>query len=91
MSSSPFEITVYTRNNCAACIGTKAAFTSRGIPITEVNIQDKDNEGVAQELVDEGWRGMPVVKVRDEEGIVIEKWQGADPQKIREIANLMLE
>lgn len=70
-------VEVFTRENCAACTGTKAALTKLGIEFTEINVQAAGNEHIAQQLVDEGWRSMPVVKTDTT------SWSGSNPEKIR--------
>ena len=71
-------VTVYTRNNCSACEGTKALMTKLGIEHTVINVEE--NLDIAQELVDEGWRRMPVVKTDTD------SWSGTDQDKIRALA-----
>lgn len=79
------EVTVFTRNSCAACNGTKAALTKLGVEFNEINIQAEGNEGVADKLVGDGWRVMPVVRV-ERVGLPDEWWGGSQPDLIRELA-----
>ncbi len=79
------HVTVYTRNNCAACLGTKAQLTKLGVSFTEINVEDPLNPGFAQQLVDEGHRAMPVVKVT-EDGELTDVWAGSNLDKIKELA-----
>lgn len=67
-------IVVYSRDNCQACVATKAKLNHLGIEFSEVNVQH-DIE-MAQALVDEGWRSMPVVKTENE------SWSGYKPELI---------
>jgi glutaredoxin-like protein NrdH len=67
-------VTIYTRNNCVACNGTKARFKALGLDYNEINVED--NLDIAQQLVDEGWRAMPVIKTENE------SWSGFKPDLI---------
>jgi glutaredoxin-like protein NrdH len=69
------NVTVFVRNNCAACKGTEALMDKLGIEYTVVNVEEDLEE--AQKLVDEGWRTMPVVKT------VNESWSGTQVDKIK--------
>lgn len=71
-------VTVYTRSMCGACVGTKSALERLGVPFTEVNVEE--NLDIAQQLVDEGWRAMPVVKTDSAE------WSGMNMTQIRALA-----
>jgi glutaredoxin-like protein NrdH len=67
--------TIYTRNNCTACTATKTMFQRLGVRYTEVNVEE--NPDVAEQLVQDGWRAMPVVI-----GIDGSEWSGFRPAKI---------
>jgi len=78
-------VIVYTRNACAACKGTEALLDKLGVEYVEINVQAAGNENHAQQLVDEGFRAMPVVKVY--QGLdVIDSWAGTNQDKIRALA-----
>lgn len=79
------SITVFTRNDCAACKGTKAYFDTLGLEYLEINIEEERHMGVAQRLVDDGWRSMPVVRVTYDEG-EDEFWAGTKQDHMRAVA-----
>lgn len=83
---SDLKVTVFTRNNCAACVGTKAQFDKLGVPYTEINVEDDKYASFAQMLVDQGYRAMPVVKVAAPGEGLIEDWSGSQPDRIRALA-----
>lgn len=80
------SVTLYSRNNCAACVATKRLLTRHEVDFTEVNVEDEESWGVAQQLVDMGFRAMPVVIVKDEEEFVLDAWAGLKPEKVAELA-----
>ena len=52
-------VTVYSKNNCPFCDRAKALLESRGVPFTEVNIEnDTDSR---QMLLDKGLRSVPQI------------------------------
>jgi glutaredoxin len=52
-------VTVYSKNNCPFCDRAKALLESRGVPYTEVNIEN-DPES-RQMLLDKGLRSVPQI------------------------------
>ena len=52
-------VTVYSKNNCPFCVRAKALLESRGVPYTEVNIEN-DPES-RQMLLDKGLRSVPQI------------------------------
>jgi glutaredoxin len=52
-------VTVYSKNNCPFCDRAKALLESRGVPYTEVNIEN-DPES-RQMLLDSGLRSVPQI------------------------------
>jgi glutaredoxin len=52
-------VTVYSKNNCPFCVKAKALLESRGVPYTEVNIEN-DPESL-QMLLDKGLRSVPQI------------------------------
>ncbi len=52
-------VTVYSKNNCPFCDRVKALLESRGVPYTEVNIEN-DAES-RQMLLDKGLRSVPQI------------------------------
>lgn len=78
------KVTIFTRDNCAACRGTKAQFDKLGVEYTELNVQN--NVVLAQKLVDDGWRSMPVVSVEYEDGSPADWWAGSNIVNVRRVA-----
>ena len=72
------NVTVYTRNSCPSCEGTKRLMDRLGIGYDVVNVEE--DLVIAQQLVDEGWRAMPVVKTPTG------SWAGMNADKIKELA-----
>jgi glutaredoxin len=52
-------LTVYSKNNCPFCVRTKQLLESKGVPYTEVNIEN-DPES-RQMLLDKGLRSVPQI------------------------------
>jgi glutaredoxin len=52
-------LTVYSKNNCPFCDRAKALLESKGVPFTEVNIEN-DAES-RQMLLDKGLRSVPQI------------------------------
>ena len=52
-------LTVYSKNDCPFCVRAKALLESRGVPYTEVNIEN-DAES-RQMLLDKGLRSVPQI------------------------------
>lgn len=71
-------VIVYTRSNCQACEGTKRQLEKQGTEFVTVNVED--DLDIAQQLVDEGWRSMPVVKTSET------SWSGMNMPRIRALA-----
>jgi glutaredoxin len=55
---------LFVKNNCSACLGVEGYLESLGIEYEEVNIQ-KDYDA-AVELVEAGFRSVPVLKTDGE-------------------------
>lgn len=68
---------VYTKNNCMACRATKKLLKTQNIQYVEINI---DTDSIArQELVNDGWKTMPVIKTKET------SWSGFQPDRIRNL------
>ena len=80
------SVTLYSRNYCAACAATKRLLTRHEVEFTEVNVEDEGNAHIAQDLVDAGWRAMPVVMVWNEAGVITDSWAGLKPEKVAELS-----
>ncbi len=75
----PVTVTVYTRNNCSACLATKKQLELHGVRYTEINVEERPD--IAQALVDDGWRAMPVVN----NPFNGEWWSGMQLDKLRQL------
>ena len=52
-------VTVYSKNNCPFCVRAKALFDSRGVPYTEVNIE---NDAASRQMwLEKGLRSVPQI------------------------------
>lgn len=86
------QVTVFSKNDCTLCVGTKNRFTAKGIPFREINVEE-DTEPRAEfggktplEHVLKYGNQMPFVVV--ENGSWGEQWSGARPDKIVELGLL---
>jgi glutaredoxin len=52
-------LTIYSKNNCPFCVRAKQLLESKGVPYTEVNIEN-DPES-RQMLLDKGLRSVPQI------------------------------
>lgn len=78
------KVIVYTRNYCAACMGTKLQLGLFGIPFEERNVEEQETGEWAEQLVAEGFRMMPVVMVyRD--GERVDEWAGNNLEKLKSL------
>lgn len=71
------DIIVYHKNGCQQCRMTMRLMDKLGIKYKDVNIDD--NESIQEQLIAEGFKQMPVVKVDGE------SWSGYQPDRIKEI------
>lgn len=76
-------VTVYTRPRCSACDATKARLDQLGVPFDAVDVSE--DLAVAQELVDAGFRAMPVVRVVWPTGEP-DAWAGHQGTRLAELA-----
>jgi glutaredoxin len=56
------EITVFSAAGCGGCIATKTHLRQRGLPFTEVRVDQ--NEAVLDSFHRAGYSGVPVVMVK---------------------------
>jgi glutaredoxin-like protein NrdH len=70
-------VKVFTKNNCTACIATKSKLEYLQIPFEVISIEG--NVELQQQLVDDGWRAMPVVITEND------SWAGYKPDKINSL------
>jgi len=52
-------LTIYSKNNCPFCVRAKQLLESKGVPFTEVNIEN--DEESRQMLLDKGLRSVPQI------------------------------
>lgn len=71
------NITMFTRTPCQRCDATKRRL--KDTPFTPVDV-DVD-EAAAAELRAKGYGSLPVVRVTDAEGNVVDEWSGFNPSK----------
>lgn len=74
-------ITVYTGPNCTHCATTKRALERADLPFEEVPISD----AARTEFREHGYRSLPVVIVRTEDGEHVDEWCGLRPDKINKL------
>jgi len=75
------SITVFSKQNCMQCKMTKRQLEAKGIPFEEKNTDD--NPEVLEQLREEGFGSLPVVKAGEE------SWTGFQPPKIAHLAELV--
>jgi len=71
------KITVYSSTSCPHCIALKAYLKSGGIEFEDKDVQE--NMAFKKELIDKGYRGVPVVIIDDIEVV------GFDREKLDNI------
>lgn len=71
------NIVVYSSDTCPYCVAAKNFLTENGFEYEERNINQ--NEQFRNELVEKGYRGVPVIIVDDEE------IAGFDQRKLQEL------
>lgn len=71
-------VTVYSKNNCGACVATKSSMSRKGIEYAEVNVSDHPE--FIPDLIAKGFSAMPVVVPHDGEA-----WSGYRPDRIKEL------
>ncbi|AXK86562.1 ribonucleoside-diphosphate reductase class Ib glutaredoxin subunit [Nocardia farcinica] len=60
MTDSYYEVVVYTRDGCGPCAATKAYLRKYEINFAEINTTN--NPMVADALIEQGYRELPVVE-----------------------------
>jgi glutaredoxin 3 len=65
------DITIYTSNTCPYCISAKDYLSKRGIEYTEKNVQMDPQ--AKKELIDMGYRGVPIIVVDGEQIVGFDK------------------
>lgn len=84
-------VTVFSKNDCAICVSTERTFGKKGVPFTEINVQEdlepRDEFGgktPMDHVIETFGRAMPVVIIRDETGFAVDSWSGANMFKLHE-------
>lgn len=65
------NVTVYTSDTCPYCVAAKEFLGNNNVEYTEKNVT-KD-ESARNELIEKGYRGVPVIVVDDEEIVGFDK------------------
>jgi glutaredoxin-like protein NrdH len=75
------NITVYTLPNCVQCNQTKKTFDRLGVKYETVDASTSEEayRFITEELK---YKSAPVVVVRNDTGIIVEHWNGFEPDKI---------
>lgn len=58
------EVTIFTNHGCSACRDAKSFLSQHGVPFVERNIGD--DPAAREELINAGFRAVPVIRVDDE-------------------------
>lgn len=88
-------VTVFSKDDCAICVNTENTFRKKGVPFTEINVQQdlepRDEFGGKTPLdhvIESFGRQMPVVLVQDELGFAVKSWTGANMFELHETVKL---
>lgn len=86
-STDPLSLTVFSKNNCPDCESTKALLRRRGVPFTEINVEEdtepRDEFGgltPLEHVVKNYGRRMPTLVLED--GVFGDWWAGSRPDKL---------
>lgn len=95
MSTQPFTITVFSKNQCYKCNSLMKNLDKKNLEYTEINVQQDttvypefDNKTAMNYIVDLGYLEMPVTEIRDENGSPQDLFSGLRPDKIMELQQL---
>ena len=58
------EVTIFTNHGCSACRDAKSFLSQHSVPFVERNIGD--DPAARDELINAGYRAVPVIRVGDE-------------------------
>lgn len=86
-SADALTLTVFSKNNCPDCESTKGLLTRKGVPFTEINVEE-DTEPRAEfggrtpleHVVETYGRRMPTIVLED--GAFGDWWAGSRPDKL---------
>ena len=74
-------VTLYTKNDCPRCMGTKMFLKSKKIKYTERNIDE--NDGYRLEAQATGFLNVPIIVPEPESGI--KSWSGFEPDELKKL------
>lgn len=77
-------ITLYTKDNCPACMMTKKLLKQYGLNYMEINAPQVGGV-VMDKLRAKGYRSFPVVEVKNDNG-EWDEWSGFRPDKLKGLA-----
>lgn len=74
-------VTLYSKNACAQCMGTKMYLKSKGIEFVEKNIDDQPE--AKDEVLKYGFTSAPIIVPGDEYGL--QAWSGFRPDELAKL------
>jgi len=78
------QVTVFSNPGCYQCEATKRHLTRTGVKFDAVLLTD--NHAAYERLHDAGWRGVPVIEVRNADGVLVDSWDGYRPGHLDRLA-----
>lgn len=82
-TTAPLNIEVYSTPRCSACNFTKKTLDTKGVPYTEVPM---DQEKIVWAKEQYGIMQAPLVLVKNRQGEVIRHWSGGNMAAVLEVA-----
>lgn len=77
------DIFIYSRPRCMGCRAAKRMLTKRDIPYTEIDIDSPE----AEEARNSGATSLPVLQLKDDQGVVVEEHSGFSFEKLTHMIN----
>jgi glutaredoxin len=74
------QVTIFTNHGCSACHAAMSFFSQHGIPFVERNIGD--DPAARDELINAGFRAVPVIQVGDQSVV------GFSPVQLRKLLGI---
>jgi glutaredoxin len=74
------QVTIFTNHGCAACHAAMSFLSQHGIPFVERNIGD--DPAARDELINAGFRAVPVIRVGDQSMV------GFSPVQMRKLLGM---
>lgn len=88
-------VTVFSKDDCAICVNTENTFRKKGVPFTEINVQQdlepRDEFGgktPLEHVMETFGRQMPAVLVQDDLGFAVNSWTGANMFELHQTIKL---